>query len=511
MRPRTRFLLMVAALATPAVLLAYGTRIHALLPGKALAGLPWLGELPIERETLTPPRAADLAAFRAFIYDRAAHLADTATRRAFLARYPAPASFTSAAMKELLMMDGAAHVLGFDFAPDSAIPLVKGLELGSTWPDLDRRNQSRLLRDSAGNARLTRAGDSVPFDPMTLNMGRLTGLSSQAHGHMGLNPGPKSSDPATLKKEPWNFATAVAFDGPVETYAPDNAQIYTDLAVLAAIDGRPAWRTLSALYAGNAMHYLADVGNAVHTIQVGIYPIFVDATIQYWLRRALTLFGLLGRSPTRNSIGIDIVSNLHTYSERLFETELTDALRLDSTGRRSAVAPSLLPALDGLKRGNDSLSRALADTLAKLAGPAPDFGRAIAVATIESNMRDGAEVYRVTRDIIAKPLKLGRTTMDFDTVPDESVWRYARVQPDATKHTAIDDFNAVHARGIARTTSALRAWWSRYVDASHPPRADRERLIDAIVTRMIRERLAYLAAAEARRRTWIAAHGGALR
>src|SRR5205085_7863023 len=158
-------------------------------------------------------------------------------------------------------------------------------QLGSIYPDLDRRNQNRMLRDASGRPRLTTTGDTVPWDPMTLNMGRLTGLSSQGHAHGGLNRHAKSDDPATLKHEPWNFAIATGFPGPVETYAPDNAQAYTDLALLASAQGRPAWRTLGAFYAGNAMHYIADVGNAVHTVQVGIYPIFFDATIQAWLRR----------------------------------------------------------------------------------------------------------------------------------------------------------------------------------------------------------------------------------
>ena len=478
-RARMTLLLLLAA---PAVLIAYGTRIHRLLPSRTL---------PIRADSAPLPvaRAADLEAFRSWFYERASHARDSATRHTFLLRYPTAAAFTSSALKELLMMDGTARVLGIDWAPDSVVPLLKALELGSTWPDLDRRNQGRLFRDPSGLVHLTTAGDTVPFDPMTLNMGRLTGLSSQAHGHMGLAPTATSADPETLKKEPWNFATAVAFGTRVETFAPDNAQIYTDLAVLAAMDGRPAWRTLSALYAGNAMHYLADVGNAVHTIQVGIYPVFVDATIQSWMRRALTLFGLLGKAPTRNSIGIDIISNLHTYSERLFETELT--------GPDSAL-PSMQPALAALRDGNDSLARVLSGVRRA------DFGRAIAQVTIESNMRDGAEVYRVTREIIARPLRLGKRTVDFDTVPDERVASYQR----SGRAAQLDTFNLVHARGLARTTSALRAWWSRYSASSRVRPRDRAAAIDAIMSRLLKERLAYLDSAESRRREWIASHGG---
>jgi hypothetical protein len=399
---------------------------------------------------------------------------------------------------------------GPDYVAGRPLPLPVALRMGSIYPDLDRRNQSRLLRDAAGRVRRTGAGDSIPFDPMTLNMGRLTGLSSQAHAHYGLNRSPKSADPSVLKHEPWNFAIATGFPGAVETYGPDNAQLYTDLATLAALGGPPAWRGLSALYAGNAMHYIADVGNAVHTIQVGIYPIFFDATVQSFLRRAFSLFGLLGHTPTRNSIGIDIIGNLHTMSERLFESELTLALEERSAGHPERVRASITTAVRALQAGDDSLSGVLAGALRPLP-PGADFGRVVSYAVVDANVRDGAEVYRVTRDIIDTRLRIGRMAMDFDTVPDAELWRYLRVHQGAVIHSKLDDFNAVHARGIARTTSALRAWWDRLAALAATPAPARAALVDQVLTRLLEERLRYLAAAEDRRARWIATHGGAAR
>jgi hypothetical protein len=529
MRPLRRLLPALLIAAVPGVLLAYGVRIHALLPSRALGGRAApLGAL-VASDTLPGINDADIDAFRVWLWTRAAQLSDTSVRAAFRGRYPTVQSFDATAMKELLMMSARARVLGVDsfasvyrtmtrhdrsldpnpdYIPGRPLALVTALQMGSIYPDLDRRNQARLLRGPDGAPRRTASGDTIPFDPMTLNMGRLTGLSSQGHAHYGLSRTPKSADPAILKKEPWNFAIPTGFPGPVETYGPDNAQIYSDLSALAALDGRPAWHTLSALYAGNAMHYVADVGNAIHTIQVGIYPIFVDATIQSLIRRFLTLFGLLGKAPSRNSIGIDIIGNLHSMSERLFETELTEAMREQGAGHSDSVRVSMRPSLRALEAGDDSLAGVLARALHEVPAGG-DYGRVIAYAVVDANVRDGAEVYRVTRDIIDTRARIGRIAMDFDTIPDEELWRFIRVHRGAVIHTRLDDFNAVHARGLARTTTALRALWDRQVAVSATPPPARAALMDQVLTRLLSERLRYLAAAEARRSRWTAAHGGA--
>jgi len=520
-----RFPSAVLAIAVlPAVLLAYGTAVHDLLPPAALGGLP-SGAVTVAGDTLPGVSDADLARFRLWLYGRARALPDTALRRRFLARYAGPASFDERAFREFLMMDGAARVLGVDsfeavrramrpvdraadhhapYAPGRPIALTEALSIGSIYPDLDRRNQARLLRDAAGMPVRTMRGDSIPFDPATLNMGGLIGLSSQAHAHYGLDRRPKSADPAVLKSAPWDFAIATGFDGPVETWAADNAQLCTDLALLAARWDPRAGRTLAAFWAGGAMHYIADVGNAVHTVQVGIYGIFVDATVQAWLRRVTSLFGLLGTPPTRNRIGLDILTNLHTLSEHLYQAELLEARARQRRGE--SVRPSMEGGLRALVAGDDSLARVLADTLARLApAAAPPFARVIAWKVTDANVRDGAEVYRVTRDIAKSRLRTGRLVVDFDTVPDAALWDFVRVRRGALVTTELDDFDTVHHRGIARSVSALRAWWREYSRLAAPatPAAT-----DAIVARLVAERLQYLDAAEARRRSWIETHGG---
>ena len=469
---RRRKLAMALALSAlaPALLLAYGTALHDLFPRAALVGLERATGPVSLADTLPGITDADLSGFRRWLYDRAAALPETALVRRFRGRYPTVAAFDERAFREFLMMDGADRVLGVDsfsavyghllpadramdphppYVPGRRIALLAALQLGSIYPDLDRRNQNRFARSADGRILLTPSGDTVPFDPMSLNMGKLTGLSSQAHAHYVLGRGPKSSDPATLKTRPWDFAVATGFPGPVDTYAPDNAQLYTDLALLATLAGRPPWRTLGALWAGNAFHYVADCGNAVHTVQVGTYDIFVDATVQSWLRRFTSLFGLLGHAPSRNVIGIDILTSLHTGSERIFQMELLDAVRATGTGDTAALPAGMDRVLAALRSGDDSLRRVLSDTLGRLAAATsvPDFGRAIADVVADANVRDGAEVYRITRDIVDLRLRRGRVALDFDTVSDASAWQWIA----ADRRTGLANFNTVHARGVART------------------------------------------------------------
>jgi len=136
---------------------------------------------------------------------------------------------------------------------------------------------------------------------------------------------------------------------------------------------------------------------------------------------------------------------------------------------------------------------------------APDFARAITAALADAGNRDGAEVYRITRDMVVRDARLGKVAVDFDTVPDADLTRWLR--NDAAASSRLSQFNSLEARGLARTGSALRAWWGEYA-RELTYRSSHENLIERVATRLVKERLAYLDAAEARRRVWIAAHGG---
>ena len=532
----SRLALVIALLAAPSAALGYGVWIHYIAPTEVLKDFkaaPGLN-IPAIRTTTLSATDADVLRFRTWFYGRASALKDAGVRGAFLKRYATPASFDLKAFKEFLMMNPEAKVLGVDsfaavyrartpadvamdptkhYTSGQPITLEAALQMGSVYADIDRRNQDRLSRAADGKVVLTAKGDTVPFDPMTLNWGNLTGLSSQANAHIGLNHERHSSDPGVLTVTPWNFVAAIGYPtDSVESYAEANAQVYTDLSYITALGGSAGSDMLSALFAGNAMHYIADVGNPIHTLQVGIKDIYTDATMQHWLGRLKTVFGLLGHTPSRNSIGLDILSNYHTLSEKLFQAELRNAIRLDSAGKKDSISPAMKGALDKLRTGDPTFRRVLTALLVNAAQktPYPEYGKLIAGAVIDSGFEDGAAIYRLTRTMAVSNLRKAGVRVDFDTIPEDRVWGFIRDRSDPSIQAALDTFNIVQGRGLGRVYEALTAWWNAY-QGTRFIHADRARLTDWMVARLIVGRLNYLAYADARRQDYINLHGGAAR
>ena len=83
---------------------------------------------------------------------------------------------------------------------------------------------------------------------------------------------------ARHNKERSNGSASVYPPGPVLTLAAEMAEAHLDLALIAALGEQPS-ETLAWLYTGQAFHYLQDITNQIHTVQVGIYDFFVDATV----------------------------------------------------------------------------------------------------------------------------------------------------------------------------------------------------------------------------------------
>jgi hypothetical protein len=529
-----RLALVTTLLAAPAAAFAYGVWVHAVVPIEVLSRLdPKL--VPPVKTTMVKSGTtdADVAGFRLWFYNRAVAIKDSGIHNAFTKRYPNAAAFDAKAFKAFLMMNPEAQVLGVDpfaavyrarsrndIAMDPTAPYQAGqkvsiataLEMGSVYVDIDRRNQDRLFRTPDGHVVLTAQGDTVPMDPMTLNWGRLTGLSSQAHAHIGLNHEHHSSDPSVLSMTPWNFVIAIGFPtDSVESYAEQNAQLYTDLSYIAKLSGGSGTELLSDFYAGNAMHYIADVGNAIHTLQAGIERFYADATMQYWMSRFKTVFGLFGTTPSRNSIGLDILTNHHTLSEKLFQVELQQAWRLDSLGKRDSIPATMRGVLDAMRNGDQAFKRVLDGVVMTNAHKYwyPPFGSLIAGAVIDSSYQDGATIYRLTREIAVPRLhKLG-VAIDFDTIPDAKVWDYVQDRSDPEIRAALDTFNIYQGISIARVHDALTSWWDRYLITDRTTAAkDRPALIDGLMKRVLRDQLNYLNAADARRQEYIEAHGG---
>lgn len=522
---------LTALLLVPSVAIGYGILVHNLIPTRALADERSLANTPVKSTTLAGVRTSDLDRFRLWFYNQAKALPDTAVRNGFTRRYATPAAFDALALKEFLMLNGEARVLGIDsfaaayrarhpatarrdpysqYIEGAALPLATAIAMGSLWVDVDRRNENRIFRGPDGAVRLTASGDTVPFDPMTLNMGHLTGPTSASHAHYGLNHLPKSSDPSVQRSAPYNYVVARSFPGTVETYGEQNAQIYTDLSLLALIEGGSGMQALSSIYAGSALHYIADMANAVHTLQGGTPGVQNDVTLSRLIRQIKTGFGLWGTVPPREQIEVDILSNLHTMSETLFQAELSEALSLTAQNNLDAIPASMRDAATAISRGDTALAvsfhaiinNAMRDTRY------PEFGRLVAAAVVDESYQDGAEIYRLTRAMANNTVRRANVVIDFDTIPDDRVWQFVGSRSSANTQRALRRFNDLQIKGLKRANEATVAWWYAYGLAANPPASKRTEARNAILGRMVRQQLAYLTAAEARRAQWTQTHGG---
>ena len=426
---------------------AYNEAVHALITGRALAQAPGMAD------ELLPPTQADLDAFRALFWKAAAQ------DPRFLARFPAVEGFDAWAFKEFLMLDPAATVHGFDLIPSDsrALPRLQLLQLASRWPDDDERNQHRYLRDPktrrvvfeatpATQDAGVRAGPDggpgdpapqpLPYDPGTLDLGSLSGPTSQGHAHYGLVLGPLSDDPAVLKSDPRRFAVPPT----VHAYGADFAQLYTDLALLAEHSELPSRQWLAMAFAGAAFHHLEDVGNQIHTVQVGIYEFFQAAFIQSKLRDLKTLGGLCGERRSLRQLGLRLIANHHILSEDLFARRVAQG-----------DAPAVNAAMATLDRDDPVYLQAATSAVSASSG---QFGRAITQTTIDQSSVEGPEVYRLAWKITRPELRDGMGKEFVGGKDDPDLWIQRGPETDA----ALERFYELESHGLRRAATALRLW-----------------------------------------------------
>jgi hypothetical protein len=367
--------------------------------------------------------------------------------------------------------------------PGEARTLQDWVRIGSIYPDLDRRNRGRWWVKE-GEIQRAPDGANVPFDPVILNMGKVEPLSGQAHAHYGLNNNPKSDDPSTLKVNPADFAVPIGFpEAPVLTFAPERAQAYADLALIARAEGQ---ESLAALFTGNSFHYLGDVGNQIHTIQVGIFDFFVDATLQAWKEKAACLWGLRCVPMERNAIGIDIIGNHHTWSEEMFRIAFQRALQ------GKPLHPSIANGVELFQP-----EQALMAAWATLPVTAPVAQMLADLIILEGN-REGPELYALTRELTSGDLRKAGVKYDFEQESDDVVLSKLDV---ALKDPKLAAFFQLERRGTARAATAMAFWWERQFV---PPAADPEQVMSRLVAMQLDE----LEAAERRREIWLSQHQG---
>ncbi|HEY1587176.1 MAG TPA: hypothetical protein VGH63_15880 [Polyangia bacterium] len=431
---------------------AYDQKVHALISQHAYAGAAGV--------------TGDVTAVKALrerIWRAGAEAHDVELKRRFLVRWPRVEAFDAWAMKQLFALNPEKKVAGFD--DDVALPRGDtGKEVyaaASRLPDDDERNRDRFRHDKIRGRVYDQWGRPLPDDPATLEMGGLTGLSSQAHAHYGLPHLAFSDEPSVLKTDPRRFAIPPT----VHTFGADFAESYSVLALLAA--RMPAGQRLALTHAGAAAHHIEDVANQIHTVQVGIYEFFVDAKIESIKEDLLSIGGLLHQRPSFVSIGIDNISNHHVLAESLYAKHLLNPS--DPVAART-------------------LAVATGDSIRPPATCTPGFARAITEKLIDQSSYEGPKVYAAIRAVAQRRFSHAGVHFGDDDDPD------AALKPGADLGTFFD----LEVTGAHRAFVALGDWWASF-GACAALDDDSAR---ALAEQLVKERLDALDAAEGRARLY---------
>jgi hypothetical protein len=471
-------LLVGAALAFPAPARSYEERVHQLIGERALpATLP---------RDLARPSMADVDELREATWLAGASHPDPGVRERFLSRVPSRRDFDGWAWKQLLGFTPEARVVGIDALPGVEQDARAVAAFSSRLPDDDKRNVERFAHDRDRRVRRDAAGQPIPADPAQLDMGALTGLSSQAHAHYGLPALQFSDSPEVLKTEPRRFA----FPPTAKAFAPEFAQLHTDLAIAAATSGTPGGRALSWIWLGAAHHYIEDVANQVHTLQA-IYPFFVDAKLQSWKENALSLWGFLRPRPGFVEIGIGIIKNHHLFLEDLWGARVLDA----AEGR--AAPAGAVAGLAALVSGDGQMESVLAARALQPSGP---FAREIAEELVEASSQEGADVYLAARDVANPRLSRSRYVYQSGTADAE-----LRPSPDPAR---LARFYELETRGLARAASAVREHvrlFQAELERADGSEAARLAVRDAALQRLVASSVEAMDAREARLASWLVA------
>jgi hypothetical protein len=440
---------------------AYDQPVHVHLSARGYAGAT----------TAIPATSGDAAAVRALrerIWRAGSEARDPEVKKRFLARWPDAKSFDAWAMKQLFALNPEQRVAGFD----DDVPLPAGATAAEIYaaasrlPDDDERNRRRYRHDATRKVVNDQWGRPLPDDPATLEMGSLSGLSSQAHAHYGLPKLAFSDDPSVLKTEPRRFAIPPT----VHTFGADFAESYS---ILAALAGRlPGGQRLALTHAGAAAHHIEDVANQIHTVQVGIYEFFVDAKVESYKEELRSVGGLLRPRSDFVSIGIQIIANHHVLAEELFAKHLLAAQ--DPVAAQAAAAPA-----------DATFQR---DLDAQPKSCTPGFARTLTQSLIERSSFEGPQVYSAIRRVAQT--RFSRAGVKFDEADD----------PDAALKPDVDlaPFYALEVTGARRALQALDAWWARFNGCS----ALDDAAASALAEQLVRDRLDALDAAEGRARMW---------
>lgn len=469
-------------LALPATLFGYAVPIHELMPLRALAREAALNE------NCPAVTQAEMDAFRTWLDAKFRAHPDAAVRARYVKRWPEPAKFTARAFKRLMSLNEDLPQNGFDRAEQLPCTALKALSLGSGQTDTDHRNRERLAYDAHGKQIKLSDGREVPADPGALNMGAVRGLSSQAHAHYGLTAEPLSADPAVLQEAPWRFAISAGWPGePVRAFAREQCQLHYDLAVLAHAWGQAPGRSLGFLFLGHGMHFVEDVGNQIHTVQIGHYDLIKRGKVLYYKRALKTLGGYLDELKPWTRVALEQITTHHVISENLNAKRVKEAVAGKAT-------PLIQGVLDGLGQDDPELVADF-DRLPK-AGDRPARAAAILGALVERSSREGADVYRhVALALHPRMAEYGVLVDTEDDDPDT----FLGDTKDPVVAENLEALYKLHGRAYKRVGTALRRVYAAFAeDTKSGDRAD------AFAAALLKDRLDFVDSEEERLARYVA-------
>ncbi len=473
-------LALLTVLGAPGAAAGYEERVHQLIGERALPAT-----MPRDLGRATP---ADVDELRIATWRVGAAHPDLAVRERFLARYPSEAGFDGWAWKEFLGLTPEARVAGVDALPEGPADARLLTAFASRFPDDDKRNVERFSHAPDRRVRTDGSGRPIPRDPAQLDMGALTGLSSQAWAHYGLPRVEFSDSPEVLKADPRRWA----YPPTAKAFAPEMAQMHTDVALAAATAGTPGGRALAYVWLGAAHHYVEDVANQIHTLQA-VYPFFVDAKMESWKENLFSLWGRLRPRPGFEEIGLGIIKNHHLFLEDLWGARVFEA------AEGGAAPPGAVAGLAALVAGDATEEEALDALRLDPAGP---FARSITEQVIEASSREGADVYLAARDIARPRLSRAGYVYQAGTADAE-----LRPSPDPAR---LARFYELESRGFGRAASAVRRHvrlFDEAVAGAGRSEADRLAVREAALRRLVTDRMAARDAEDARLAAWLAAKG----
>ena len=491
---------------------------------------------------VTPPTPDGLTAFRRFVYQRA--------RRApeFRQRWPRFEDFTPAAFKELLALNPGKTVVAIDVVPAGRATDVRTVvREGSVDPDNDYRNQDRLFVQS-GQVALDPFGRAVPYDPRTTWFGGLTGTPSQfdAHGAT-LRTGQKGDGLWTALRRPEQFSRPPV---PVGS-APEFAETYTELAMLARLWGGDGSEWLALTFGGNNLHGIEDLGNQIHTTVLGIPQFFLDAKVAYYQLRLKNLFKqkvdpaaagfvapgqlttdqvnqamvlikagqadqvdprvrfALGKepkgTPTDTDLAIEIIGNFHRLLEDFVQKQYLSGRDAIAAGRPQDALPEVRQLIQRAKAGDAAFERRCRDALrdaglGRLAPGQTPYAQVIAEVMVEHSAPEAAPIYRAIREVGKKGL---RRTEVYNEELGHEVLDFVRTR----KSEDTDRIWELSSRAFARVVTAVRLWDEAFEAETAgvtPGSAEALQRADAVVDRLVARQLRYLDDATQRRDAYLA-------